>query len=76
MYYCESREQANKMFGHIPNLKWTFVHASYGRTGINTMFNHGPEWRLTGTLGIVIARVPVNVETTFDGTNIRLKVGA
>lgn len=74
-YHCETRDEANRIFGHIDGLKWKFVPASYGRTGINTMFNHGPEWRLLGTLDVCIARVPVNIEIIFDGVNIggRLK---
>ena len=75
MMYCESRDEATKIFGHIPGLAWEFKPASYGRTGINTMFNHGPEWRLIGTLGIVIARVPIKTETTFDGVNIGQRIG-
>ena len=75
-YRCDTREEANRIFSRIPNLHWEFRHASYGRTGINSMFNHGPEYWLIGTLGIVIARVPVKTETTFDGVNIRERIKA
>jgi hypothetical protein len=74
MVYLGSKHEANSMFGHIPNLCWEFKPASYGRTGINSMFNHGPEHWLTGTLGIVIARVPASIETEFDGVNIRSSI--
>ena len=73
-YRGETREEANRVFASIPDLKWELRPASYGRIGINSMFNRGAEWWLIGTLGIVIARVPAQVQTSFDGVNIRSKI--
>ena len=72
-YRFESKEDAAHLLAATPSLKWEFRHASYGRTGINTMFNHGAEWWLIGTLGICFARVPARCEIAFDGTNIQTK---
>lgn len=77
-YRFDSRQDAahlvNTLIDAGHKVRWEFKPASFGRTGINSMFNHGPEWWLMGTLGIVLARVPAEVQVTFDGVNIRSNV--
>ena len=66
-----SRQEAAHIVAACPTAKWVFKPASLHRTGINRMFNHGPEWWLVGVLDIVLVRVPAEIAVKFDGVNIK-----
>ena len=60
--YGESREQIEQLIPEVvAKCKWVYDPASYGRTGINAMWNHNARWLLKGALGLTIAVVPIPV---------------